>query len=625
MQDEIKHVVIVMLENRSFDNVFGQLYDENTQPSKYIPANPDIPFLGLSDDIVNQYTNVLKNSNGDIIFSCSPIKGVPSLNDTKYLNSPKFDPNEAFPNVQNQIFGTGGGTNPAMLGFLQDYASLWNEDDWLSYQADICAVMESYTDKEIPFMHNLARHYAISDYWFSSVPTQTNPNRAFTFCGTSLGEIVNGFLGKNNFETDTMWNRISEESPNSTWTVFWQSDMLPVIYPGPFSGPNNFPNMKKIPNVDDHYKTMDYFHELARAGQLPDVSFVEPQWTLSLNVSPKEKEILTALMNDDEIVVGYQGNDLHPPGDIRTGENFIANIYTSLISNQEAWKQTLLIITFDEHGGIFDHISPPAAVPPDNYNQNGFNFDRFGVRVPVIFVSPLIEKGTIIRSDNPLTPFDHTSLIATILKWQKIDKSKWNLGARVDAAPTFENVITLSEPREDCIVCNDSLASIENGDVINFDEPFCIRDENGNYLCRSYPEFFHLAPAGSAKDKVSLKFTCGCGTLTHGSFMLIQSLDVNMSDDNLLESRMRVIDCGFASNTHTACQWWTIKKADENSLGSQICYGDRVYIENHVYQDLFQLVPGRLSVTDGLFGKHLTTKPVTEKNSENNYWIIERP
>ncbi len=86
-----------------------------------------------------------------------------------------------------------------------------------------------------------------------------------------------------------------------------------------------------------HFQTVDYFHELARKGQLPDISYIEPQWTLSENVSPKEKEILGYILRTQDFVLGLQGNDLHPPGDVRTGENLLANIYTSLISNQEAW------------------------------------------------------------------------------------------------------------------------------------------------------------------------------------------------------------------------------------------------------------------------------------------------
>lgn len=624
MQKEIKHVVILMLENRSFDNVLAWLYDETRKPSHFVPETSDPTFIGLSEDTPFQYTNTLKNSNGEVVFLCSPIKGVPSVSNTPFLNSPKFDPNEEFPNVQKQIFGPTGGNEATMQGFLQDYASLWHEDDWLNQQQQICAIMETHTDKELPIMYGLARHYAVSDAWFSSVPTQTNPNRAFAFCGTSEGEIINGFLGKNNFQSDTLWNRLTEESPETTWSIFWQSDMTPILFPGPFSGTNTFAALKRIPNLNDHFSIFDQFHEQARKGELPDISFLEPQWTISVNLSPKEKEALAVMHKTEEFIFGFQGNDLHPPGDIRTGENLLANIYTSLIANKDAWEHTLLIITFDEHGGLFDHVPPPAAVAPDDKFQKGFKFDRYGVRVPTIFISPLIDKGTIIRSDDASIPFDHTSLISTILKWKNIPKDKWNLGHRVDIAPTFEKVITLENPRQDYVI-SDSVEDENTIDTIKFGEQFCLRNTEGNYLGVCKPEFLHLSTLGTDKDKVCLEFTSGIGELTNGSFSVIKLDDACLKNFNTLESDENYFACTFSTNHHCPSQWWTIKKAEAVGLGSGICYGDKVYIENHIYHELYQLVPGRLCETDFLGGKHLTTKPITEKDSANQYWIIERP
>jgi phospholipase C len=621
MQSQIKHVVIVVMENRSFDNVIAWLYDENTQPAHFITLEDNPRFLGLYQANLSPYTNNLVNSKGEIVFSCAPIKGIPSVTTTPFLNSPKFDPNEVFANVTDQIFGSG--TEPTMLGFLQDYASIWDEDDWINQKSDICAVMETYTDKELPIIYGLGRHYAVSDKWFSSVPTQTNPNRAFIFCGTSEGVVDNGFLGKNLFHSDTVWNRLSEESPDTSWAIFWQCDMLPIIYPGPMSGTNTFANLKKIPNLQDHFQTLDYFHQLARLGQLPDVTFIEPQWTTSINVSPKEKEVLEYIYNQD-FIIGLQGNDLHPPGDIRTGENFLSNIYTSLIANKEAWGQTLLIITFDEHGGLFDHVVPPAATPPDNNSQNGFSFDRYGVRVPILFISPLIEKGTVIRSNDPNVPFDHTSLIATILKWKNVDKSKWNLGNRVAVAPTFEDVITLTlaQAREDSI-----LAEISNSkhDVVQIGDQICLRNKDGNYLTSPKFHALHLATVDSAENKTCFNFVSGAGILTHGSFVYVKSLDSQLENSCFLETQLKNFDCVYAKESHQPGQWWTIKSLDSPIVGAEICYGDRVYIENHIYLDLLQLVPGRLSEVVGTFGKHACSKPITGEGCDDEYWIIERP
>lgn len=624
MQSNIKHVVIVMMENRSFDNTLAWLYDVTNPPEHFIPENNDHAFLGLSEDTLDQYTNVLRNSKNEIVFSCAPIKGVPSVYSTPFLNSPKFDPNEPFPNVQMQMYGLEGANEPTMLGFLQDYGMLWEEESqWKSFQKDICAVMETYTDKELPFMYGMARHYAVSDYWFSSVPTQTNPNRAFSFCGTSEGEIVNGHLGKNLFQSKTIWNCLAEESPSTTWSIFWQADMLHGIYSGPYSGLNTFAKLKDIPNLNDHFQTIDRFHEQARKGQLPEISFVEPDWTISIDISPKSKESLNSMKNED-FIIGYQGNDLHPPGDIRSGEDFLANIYTSLTSNKEAWNQTLLIITFDEHGGLFDHVIPPKAIAPDDSFQHGFKFDRYGVRVPTIFISPLVQKGTIIRSSDPLMPFDHTSLIATILNWKNIDKSKWNLGKRVDAAPTFENVITLTQPREDSQIGFESSISNGNAEPVQFGDSFYLRSSDGNYLCTSRPKSFHFATAGSSEDKVRFEFTGGTGQLTHGAFSLIKSHDTDLEDENLLEAVPSQIACKFTAEKHKACQWWNIKSKDHPFLNSNICYGDRLYIEQHIHNEFFHLVASRLSFTEEYFGKDLRLKPIIDQDSEDHYWTIEK-
>lgn len=625
MQQEIKHVVILMLENRSFDNVLAWLYNHNDAPLCFIPSDADPNFLGLSEDALDQYSNSLVNSLGEVVFSCAPIKGVPSVLSSNFLNSPQFDPPEAFPHVINQIFGFNGSTWPTMAGFLQDYASIWWEHEWLDQKQNICAVMETYTDQELPVLYGLAKHYAVSDLWFSSVPTQTNPNRAFSICGTSEGQIINGPFGKSTFQADTIWNRIFEESPTTSWMIYWQADILPAFISGPFNGAKTFQSLDRIPNLENHYELMDAFHEQARNGTLPEISLIEPLWTTAINLDPKVN-IVNEFFSVQALLLGLQGNDLHPPGDVRTAENMLANIYTSLIANPEAWNQTLLVITFDEHGGLFDHITPPAAISPDTNFQNKFKFDRYGVRVPALFISPRINKSTVIRSDNNLLPFDHTSLISTILKWKKIDKEKWDLGKRVDASPTFDSVITLSEPREDPILLpkNISMPKTDSSQAVSMGEAFYLKDKNGNYLTASKSSFKNFARFGPINERVPLEFSGGTGTITHGSFILIKSNESDLGDDNFLENMISYCDCFYEKNKRTMGQWWTIKSVDHPFVGSEIHYGDRVYLENHVYLDPFQYVPGRLSLRESLFGEFLVTRAITDDASLESYWIIEK-
>jgi phospholipase C len=95
---------------------------------------------------------------------------------------------------------------------------------------------------------------------------------------------------------------------------------------------------------------------------------------------------------------GAKENSQHPNYNVALGEQFIHDVYYAL-RNGPAWRQTLLIITYDEHGGCYDHVPPPwGATPPDNIaGEFGFDFSRFGPRVPTVLVSPLIEAGTVFR------------------------------------------------------------------------------------------------------------------------------------------------------------------------------------------------------------------------------------
>ena len=115
-------------------------------------------------------------------------------------------------------------------------------------------------------------------------------------------------------------------------------------------------------------------------------------------------------------------DDEHPPHDVCRGEKFLESIYSAVV-NGKNWEQTLLVITFDEHGGCPDHMPPPwGAVAPDPQSdpgEAGFRFDRFGVRVPAILVSPWVHAGTVFRSTT-IVPYDHTSILATLRDWLSI-------------------------------------------------------------------------------------------------------------------------------------------------------------------------------------------------------------
>ena len=137
---------------------------------------------------------------------------------------------------------------------------------------------------------------------------------------------------------------------------------------------------------------------------------------------------------------GADENDDHPPHNIMKGEKFIADVYNAIRSNPDLWNNSLLVITFDEHGGLFDHVTPPGAVAPDNHREE-YTFDQLGVRVPALLISPWVSR-TVEH-----TQFDHTSVLKYLIdKW-----SLGPLGLRAAAATSIAAALREASPRTDTI------------------------------------------------------------------------------------------------------------------------------------------------------------------------------
>ncbi len=173
------------------------------------------------------------------------------------------------------------------------------------------------------------------------------------------------------------------------------------------------------------------FAEDARNSQLPNYSFIEPRYFAS-------------------VWTHKVPNDQHPPHNILYGEQLIASVYNA-VRGAPTWPRTLLIVVYDEHGGCFDHVPPPPAVPPGGPYPAGFEFDRYGVRVPAVLISPYVAPGSIVRParkppDQPTFPFDHASIIATL---QKLFELGPPMTPRVAAAPDLLSALTLERPEND--------------------------------------------------------------------------------------------------------------------------------------------------------------------------------
>jgi phospholipase C len=258
----------------------------------------------------------------------------------------------------------------------------------------------------LPVLSGLARGFAVCDYWFCSAPTETLPNRAFVNAGTSQGHMDDKTT---TYTCPSIYSLLSTN--NISWTIYGYDD-----------SPLTRQDFTDITNADEsHFGLFSDFQSAAAAGTLASYIFLEPSWDAS-------------------------GNSQHPNYNVALGEQLIHDVYYAL-RNGPNWNQTLLIITYDEHGGCYDHVPPPqGAVPPDNSaGEDGFDFTRFGPRVPTVLASPLIAAGTVFRVPSGSMPLDHTSILKTLeLRW-----GLPNLTARDAAAPDFSAVLTLTTPRTD--------------------------------------------------------------------------------------------------------------------------------------------------------------------------------
>jgi len=407
MRSKIKHVVYYMVESRSFDNVCGWLYEKGDAGCHYIGSQE--PFDGAS---LEHY-----NYDGERKVYVSQFKDG-KLSDQWNLMAIDQDPFHDTTDALQQMFteppGYWGRAHPDMGGFI-----LNNAND---------QVMLTFGPEQLPIMNGLARNFAVSDRWFSSVPGGTDINRAFSVTGSAFNKLGT-WEGGNAYK---YW----PDSPHrqSLWKVLWSQGITDwKIYNAVLWEDCIFTYQLylkgQIPSVDanptQYLAGLDQFKLDAQNGKLPAFSFLEPVW-----IAPSG------------------ATSYHPGADLVPAEKALNDIYEA-IKNGPGWEQTLLVITFDKNNGIYDHVAPPYARKPwPNDLNDGFAYDIMGARVPTIMVSPWIKAQSVVRAEGDV-PFDGTSFAATLLSWFGVPKNLWGLGDRMDIAPTFETVLQASEPRKD--------------------------------------------------------------------------------------------------------------------------------------------------------------------------------
>ena len=417
--EKIEHVIVVMMENRSFDNLLGWLYDDATnRPAVNIPPQTPTTFDGLA---FRTYSNRL---NGSAVYASRPPTAWPTAADPMVVPTP--DPHEEFDHIASQIFGTSEpapGQQPNMSGFLADYATT------AAGAASAGQIMQTFGPAEAPVINGLARDFAVCDRWFASVPAQTWPNRGFMHTGSSDGHINNDAYEL--YDIPTIFNVL--QGQGKSWGVFSDTTLIPSLTLGQFS-PRLLP-------FSGHFHQYKVFKTLCQADaaapaakKLPQYSFVEPRFVPELGL----------------FKVDYP-SDYHPPHDVGRGDAFLADVYQAVRSSPYR-DRILLVITFDEHGGCYDHVPPPSgAAPPQPWpkSRDGqFDFSRFGVRVPAIVISSYVRPGTVFRASTAEAPYDHTSILATLRDWLKLDSDpahSFLSSPRIKAAPTLDRLLTLDE------------------------------------------------------------------------------------------------------------------------------------------------------------------------------------
>lgn len=386
--DYVKHVIVLMLENRSFDHMFGYLTIDH-------PNKPGDMIDGLKGDEMNV------DSKANVVLATM---------DAKYAGDYRVDPGHHFPDVTFQVFEKDqvpSTAKPTMGGFVRNYEVQPGGTFKASH-----GVMRCFDPKKLPALCQLAREYAICDRWFSSVPGPTLPNRAFAHAATSLGHVDMNPLAYWNI--NTLYEQLDSHQVTSR-VYSHDGNTLAFMFKNLF---------KKGGKWLGSYG--DFLDDL-KGNKLPKYCFVEPRF------------------NDwyDEANHRYYiANDQHPDNNVAEGERLVHEIYQA-IRKSKYWEKCLFVITYDEHGGFFDHVAPPRTVAPHkDHVSPTFDFERLGVRVPAVLVSPYIEKGTIVHDQ-----LEHSSLATTAR--ELLAPAMKPLTARDANANGLAKVLTRTAPRQD--------------------------------------------------------------------------------------------------------------------------------------------------------------------------------
>jgi phospholipase C len=421
---DIDTIVIVLMENRSFDHVLG-----------YLGLPPfDWKIEGLQKCNTPRYANPYDNRSY-------------SSFQMSRLDMPHDPPHERSW-IEEQIGSVISGQRN-MTGFVQSYYKNGQiPGPGPGVQPE---VMGYYIPAQVPVTDFLARSFVVCDRWFSCIPASTQPNRLMAMSGYTLIDGNVDVLKDQYLVYDWLndhrvsWRVYHEGIPFFALMPRWITHLLE----------DNFRGFGRLA-TDVHDESDATF---------PEVIFVEPTYT-------------------DAPHLGAPSDD-HPPSSITGGQDFLRKVYTALTGNPSRWARTVMILTYDEHGGFFDHYSPPpiATVPPRGANYPAF--DSSGVRVPGLVISPLAPEGTVYSQ-----PLDHTSILRFLAKRfgrgeaysDEVEQRSGTFTGRV------EDILSLDTPREEVLLPPGQMEG-ENVNVAAFRKAAAsMADHNANAMTNKFPE-----------------------------------------------------------------------------------------------------------------------------------------
>ena len=354
----IKHVILLILENRSFDQVFGY---RNDYP---IPFKVD--GVQAAEDVDQTKRNYNLDVLGNKIYQ-NPIEAFTGDDDSTHdLAATLYSMNRSNAEQKNM-----GGFIIANQNRIKDELN-----NSITTPIKPEEIMGYFPKNSFPIYEYIADNFIICDKWFASAPCMTLPNRAFGLTGTSAGHIDNSIKGLHPhliYPQDTIFDRLNEK--HVSWKSYIHDTPLSLIHK----------NQWKPKNITS-YHHFSQFEKDIQNHSLPAFSYIEPEY-------------------------GVESSDKHI-ADINNGQTLVYNIITSLQSNKEIWESCLFVIYYDENGGMYDHVYPPKIIPPEDkpisIGNFSYKFDRLGFRVPAMLVSPRIPRGV------DSTQYDHTSVLKFI-------------------------------------------------------------------------------------------------------------------------------------------------------------------------------------------------------------------